>query len=78
MIFTSTLALMYVLLDSNGWDGTEAAFRSCAIGRTVLASLAQHDRAAERGQRILNVGVSRFDLPALVIFESDTDAETRS
>lgn len=78
MIFTSALALMYVLLDSNGWDGAEAAFRSFAIGRTVLASLAQHDRAAERGQRILNVGVGRFDLPALVVFESNTDAETRS
>jgi hypothetical protein len=65
IIFTAVLAMLYVLLDSNLWDGAEEAFRSFALGRTVISCLAQYNGAAERGQRILTVSCEPLSLPYL-------------
>ena len=60
MIFSSILALMYVVFDSRHEKGTDAMFKDIAIGRKTMALLARNGIAAARGKTMLSVSVTIF------------------
>jgi hypothetical protein len=60
MVFSSILALMYIVFDSCNGIGVDAIFKDIAIGRKVMSQLARYGVAAVRGNTLLTVGVTPF------------------
>ena len=58
MIFSSILALMYVVFDSRNETKLDAMFKDIAIGRKVIALLARDGIIAARGKTMLSVSVT--------------------
>jgi hypothetical protein len=58
VIFGSILALMYIVLDSHDEKGMDSIFKDIAIGRKVLALLAEYGIAAARSKTMLTVSAT--------------------
>ena len=68
IVFGSLLSLMYRMLDSAEREGMEAAVKAIVLGRKVMASLAQFNTRAERGQSILTVSCNSSSVQGFSAF----------
>jgi hypothetical protein len=58
MLFSSILALMYIVSDTRNETRMDAMFRDIAIGRKAMTLLARYGVCAARGSSLLTVSVT--------------------